>query len=202
MKAVEPQFLAIGERAALGPLRRDLVATYAGWVNEPEVKHGLMYLGIVTPEFEATYVDEAVKESGAMTPTAAHFTIHDRSDGAPVGTALMAINHRNGTARFGILLGERRGRGIGADAAHLVLDWGFTMLALHNVVLDAGAWNTRALRAYERAGFREIGRRRGALIWLGQRHDEVLMEVATEFEGSVLRPRGVMPKPGSTDHRG
>jgi diamine N-acetyltransferase len=195
MTAVEPQFLAIGERAALGPLRRDLVATYAGWVNDPEVKHGLMYLGIVTPEFEATYVDEAVKESGGMTPTAAHFTIHDRSDGAPVGTAaLMAINHRNGTARFGILLGERRGRGIGADAAHLVLDWGFTMLALHNVVLDAGAWNTRALRAYERAGFREIGRRRGALIRLGERHDEVLMDaVATEFEGSVLRPREVTP---------
>jgi hypothetical protein len=31
----EPQFLAIGERAALGPLRRDLLATYARWVNEP-----------------------------------------------------------------------------------------------------------------------------------------------------------------------
>ena len=130
-----------------------------------------------------------------MTPTAAHFTIHDRSDGAPVGTAaLMAINHRNGTARFGILLGERRGRGLGADAAHLVLDWGFTMLALHNVVLEAGAWNSRALRAYERAGFREIGRRRGALIWLGERHDEVLMDaVATEFQGSVLHPREGAP---------
>jgi diamine N-acetyltransferase len=195
MTAGEPQFLAIGERAALGPLRRDLVATYAGWVNEPEVKHGLMYLGIVTPESEETWVDEAVKESSAMTPTAAHFTIHDRDDGAPVGTAaLMAINHRNGTARFGILLGERRGRGLGAEAAHLVLDWGFTILALHNVVLEAGAWNTRALRAYERAGFREIGRRRGALISLGERHDEVLMDaVATEFEGSVLHPREVTP---------
>jgi diamine N-acetyltransferase len=190
-----PQFLAIGERAALGPLRRDLLATYAGWVNAPEVKHGLMYLGIVTPESEATWLDEAVKESSAMTPTAAHFTIHDRGDGAPVGTAaLMAIDHRNGTARFGILLGERRGQGLGADAAHLVLDWGFTMLALHNVVLEAGSWNTRALRAYERAGFREIGRRRGALIWLGDRRDEVLMDaVATEFEGSVLRPREVTP---------
>jgi RimJ/RimL family protein N-acetyltransferase len=195
MPAAEPQFLAIGERAALGPLRRDLLATYAGWVNDPEVKHGLMYLGIVTPESEERWLEESVKESSAMTPTAAHFTIHDRSDGAPVGTAaLMAINHRNGTARFGILLGERRGRGLGADAAHLVLDWGFTMLALHNVVLDAGAWNTRALRAYERAGFREIGRRREALIWLGERHDEVLMDaVAAEFQGSVLRPRELAP---------
>jgi RimJ/RimL family protein N-acetyltransferase len=75
-----------------------------------------------------------------------------------------------------------------------VLDWGFTMLGLHNVVLEAGSWNTRALRAYERAGFREIGRRRGALIWLGDRRDEVLMDaVASEFEGSVLRPREVTP---------
>jgi hypothetical protein len=33
-----------------------------------------------------------------------------------------------------------------------------------------------ALRAYERAGFREIGRRRDAVLERGVRHDSILMD--------------------------
>jgi hypothetical protein len=43
------------------------------------------------------------------------------------------------------------------------------------------------IRAYTKAGFREIGRRRGAVVTLGRRYDQVLMDaVAEEFTDSVL----------------
>jgi hypothetical protein len=57
-----------------------------------------------------------------------------------------------------------------------VLDWAFTVMGLHNILLVTFSWNLRAIRAYSKAGFREIGRRRGAVVTYGQRHDQVLME--------------------------
>jgi diamine N-acetyltransferase len=88
---------------------------------------------------------------------------------------------------FGSLIGERRNQGLGTEATRLTLDWGFTVLGLHSTLLVSFSWNTAAIRAYEKAGFREIGRRRGAVVTLGRRFDQVLMDaVAEEFTGSVL----------------
>ena len=68
-----------------------------------------------------------------------------------------------------------------------MLDWAFTVMGLRNVLLVTFSWNLPAIRAYSKAGFREIGRRRGAVVTLGQRYDQVLMDaVAEEFTGSVL----------------
>jgi RimJ/RimL family protein N-acetyltransferase len=117
-----------------------------------------------------------------------YFTVYDLTDLTPVGTTLLVrIDHHQGTAEFGILIGERRNQGLGTEATRLTLDWGFTVLGLHNILLVTFSWNTAAIRAYEKAGFREIGRRRGAVVTLDRRFDQVLMDaVADEFTGSVL----------------
>ena len=68
-----------------------------------------------------------------------------------------------------------------------MLDWAFTVMGLHNVLLVTFSWNLAAIRAYTKAGFREVGRRRGAAVTLGRRYDQVLMDaVAEEFTDSVL----------------
>ena len=64
-----------------------------------------------------------------------------------------------------------------------MLEYAFTGLGLHNVMLTAFAYNERGIRAYTRAGFREIGRRRQAHRFAGVAEDIVMMEcLATEFE--------------------
>ena len=51
-------------------------------------------------------------------------------------------------------------------------------------------WNAAAIRAYDKAGFRVVGRRRDALVAHGRRWDEVYMDaVASEFQGSVVAAR-------------
>ncbi|HET8952101.1 MAG TPA: GNAT family protein, partial [Solirubrobacteraceae bacterium] len=172
-----PDLIVIGERVALGPLRRDLAATYARWVNGPEVREGLLNLGIDTPETVEAWVDEQVKKAAERPPAAAHFTIYDRSDDAPVGTVgLFDISYVHSSAELGIAIGERRHRGLGTEATRLMLLWAFRTLGLHNVILGALAWNEGALRAYERAGFRRIGVRRGGAVSRGERVDVVLMD--------------------------
>jgi hypothetical protein len=40
MDSHEPDLIVVGEKVALGPLRRDLAASYARWMNQLEVRRG------------------------------------------------------------------------------------------------------------------------------------------------------------------
>ena len=181
----EPPIVVLGQRVGLGPLRRDLIPTYARWQTDLEVLRGVGLRGQV-PGIETTqaWYEQATKPES----TDVHFTIYDLDDLAPVGTAvLVRVDRHAGTAEFGITIGERRGQGLGTEATRLVLDWAFTVMGLHNILLVTFSWNLPAIRAYTKAGFREIGRRRGAVVTLGRRYDQVLMDaVAEEFTDSVL----------------
>ena len=87
------------------------------------------------------------------------------------------------------MIGEKEcwGKGYGAETTALMLDYGFNALGLHNIMLSVFSHNERGQRAYRRAGFREIGRRREALRRGGQTYDLVYMDcLASEFRGRVL----------------
>ncbi len=77
---------------------------------------------------------------------------------------------------------ELRGQGIGPDVLrtlirHLVEDRGH-----HRVFLGANVHNARAIRAYEKAGFRAVGTMRlsGRDFRTGRYEDELLMEYVDE----------------------
>jgi len=188
--SAEPDLLVSGERVALGPLRPDLAETYGRWMNQPEVRFGVEYLAIATPQSQQAWIEESNKAAAKREPEAVAFTIYDLTDATPVGTcSLFEISYMQSSARFGISLGERRGQGLGGEATRLTLDWAFHVLGLHNVLLEALAWNAAAIRAYERAGFRRIGTRREAAMSRGERADVVLMDaLRADFGESVLAP--------------
>jgi len=186
--SADPDLLIAGQRVALGPLRPDLAETYARWENEPEVRFGVEHLAIATPKSQEEWIEESSKAAAKREPESATFTIYDLADRLPVGTsALFHVSYMQSSAHFGISLGERRGQGLGREATRLTLDWGFHVLGLHNVLLEALAWNTAAIRAYERAGFRRIGVRREAAMSRGERADVVLMDaLRADFGASVI----------------
>jgi diamine N-acetyltransferase len=179
-----PHLIVTGERVALGPLREDLVPVYARWVTNLEVARGVGNTIIYTIEAEKVWYEQAARPD----PHQALFTIYERSDLLPIGTTgLTGIDQRHGVATFGIMLGERRGQGLGTEATRLALDWAFTVLGLHNVDLRVFAWNRAAVRCYEKAGFRRAGLLRGGAVCMGRRFDVVVMDaIAEEFTGSVL----------------
>jgi diamine N-acetyltransferase len=178
-------FLVQGKRVGLGALRHDLIPAYLRWRSDPEVMRGTgESTQVPTVEAIQAWYEQATRPGN----TDVHFTIYDLNDLAPVGTALLVrVNQHAGTAEFGLSIGERRNQGLGSEATRLVLDWAFTVMGLHNILLVTFSWNLPAIRAYSKAGFREIGRRRGAALTLGQRYDQVLMDaVADEFTDSVV----------------
>lgn len=192
--AGEARLVVTGERVGLGPLRGDLVPLYQRWVNDLQVSRGLGMRQIMTEEAERSWYEEFSKQD----PSRVSFTIYDLDDLAPVGTtSLFEMDHFHGTAAFGIMVAERRGQGFGTEATRLMLEWGFTVLGLHNIELRVWDWNAGAIRAYTRAGFRETGRRRGGVVVMGRRYDIVYMDaIAPEFKGSALTdliPEGGQP---------
>ncbi len=180
-----PVVNVVGERVALGPLRRDLLPLYHRWDNDFPTQRNLGGCGPMTEEQELERY-----ETDGRSERDAWFTVYERSTWRPIGKAgLTGINYPNRRAGLRLVIGEPecRGKGYGTEATRLVLDYAFTALGLHSVMLVVFEWNEAARRAYENAGFREFGRRRECR-WMGGRFwDEVQMDcLATEFESPVL----------------
>ncbi|WP_218189280.1 GNAT family N-acetyltransferase [Tersicoccus phoenicis] len=101
-------------------------------------------------------------------------------------TNLYATAPHTRSATFTIMLGPGHvGRGHGVEATRLMLGYAFAELGLHPVELQTTAFNDRAIRAYEKAGFTVEGRRREVVFHAGRFHDHVLMGVlAREFSAA------------------
>ncbi len=74
------------------------------------------------------------------------------------------------------------GKGIGTQAIHLLLQHAFGELKLHRIGIRVLAYNTRAIRAYEKCGFVREGRERETAFVNGAWHDDIMMGLlATEY---------------------
>jgi diamine N-acetyltransferase len=170
----------VGEKIALGPLRRDILAREYGWTNNLAT---LRMQGSVPEPWPMERIIRRY-ESGATAADLILFTIYERAilPGGlprPIGvTNLQAIDYRHGTAEFVIFIGaaDAHGKGYGTETTRLMLDYAFADLGLRTITLTVYAYNPAARRAYEKAGFREVGRRR-ASVWMGGRFwDTIYME--------------------------
>jgi RimJ/RimL family protein N-acetyltransferase len=190
-----------GPHVALGPPHRDLLPLLARWENDLalSVLSGDPARPVTLESLQAAYDRYSRGDERDL----ARFVIYERPTLHPIGeTGLRQINHAHGTATFGISIGERAcwGRGYGTEATLLVLDYGFSALGLHNIMLQVVGYNERAIRAYRRAGFRDIGRRRQSYRLGGRVYDEVLMEcLATEFHSPLA---AVLEPPGAAEQLG
>ncbi len=95
----------------------------------------------------------------------------------------------NDSRNFRILIGpDGRDRGLGTEATRLIVGYGFERLGLHRVSLEVYAFNPRARRAYEKAGFRAEGILRESLRYNGERADATVTSIpAREWRHGAAR---------------
>ena len=182
-----PIYNLVGDKVAIGPNRRDQAPLFERWFNDLEVMIPFEFDSLSPMTRDAT---EHALDPGPRNDSRRDFTIYEVEAHRPIGWAnLHRISFSQRIAEFGICIGDRScwDKGYGTEATQLVLDFAFTGLSLNSVLLSAFAYNQRALRAYEKAGFREIGRWRQA-HWIGGRaHDVVFMDcLAADFVSPVL----------------
>ena len=115
--------------------------------------------------------------------SALRFVICRLDDDEPIGRIdLFDIDHSNGSAGFGITIGDPAlwGRGFGTDAVNALVDLAFGQLRLERVWLGSDARNLRAHAAYAKAGFTVEGRLRHAFFQDGDWLDDVRMALLRE----------------------
>ena len=84
---------------------------------------------------------------------------------------------RNAWVGIGIGDPEYRGKGYGTESMQLLLGYAFKGLNLHRVNLNVFAYNKRAIRSYEKCGFRYEGTQRESIYKEDQRWDVIDMGI-------------------------
>ena len=89
------------------------------------------------------------------------------------------VDYLNQTAETGLFIGNKNywNQGYGSEALTLLLDYGFKALNLNNIMLKVYAFNKRAIKSYEKVGFKVIGKRRKGLRRGKETYDIIFMDI-------------------------
>ena len=176
----------VGPRCYLSPLSHEDADAHTRWEND---------LAVAIPLGDEAYTPTSLEKmheqiDGALRNQAHVFSIVDLGSEQTIGRCMLTnLDAVNRSAMLGILIGDPafQNHGYGQEALRLLLDYAFNLLNLNSVMLGVFAFNERAVAAYKKVGFREIGRRRQSRIIAGKAYDTVLMDIlAEEFTGSAI----------------
>ena len=111
------------------------------------------------------------------------FCVRRLADDSLIGEMVLeVVNWRSGDAFVGLSIGEREnwGKGYGTEMMSLLLQYAFLEVNLRRVTLNVFEYNPRAIRVYEKVGFRHEGRFRKYMNKEGRRWDMLFMGILRE----------------------
>ncbi|MET9802804.1 GNAT family protein [Streptomyces sp. NPDC006368] len=166
-----------GEKVLLRPFTEDDAPTMAEILADPEV---VRFTGTApaapspSEAFLRTWYGSRSAQSDRL-----DLALVDRASGEVVGELVFnEWDEPNRSCNFRTLIGPRgRDRGLGTEAIGLFLGYGFERLGLHRISLGVYAFNPRAVRVYEKAGFIREGVERETLLHEGEWIDSLCMSV-------------------------
>lgn len=107
------------------------------------------------------------------------FSIRTLAEDRFIGDVMISLNPVHATGWVGIAIGEREAwsKGYGTDAMQLITQYAFLELNLECLSLAVHSYNKRAVRCYEKIGFRMEGAMRGDTLREGRRTDGIHMGI-------------------------
>jgi [ribosomal protein S5]-alanine N-acetyltransferase len=169
-----------GQRVRLrGPRDEDTDAVFALF-SDPEVMR-YWSRSAMTEASEAAGlivdIDERFEQREMI-----NWVIAERRDDRVVGSCtLFQFSPRHRRAELGYALrSDRWGRGLGAEAVTLALDWGFRTLGLHRVEADIDPRNAGSRKLLDALGFRSEGLLRERFFVEGQATESELFGLLAE----------------------
>ena len=166
-----------GDRVYLSSINADDYESFYEWYHDRETAE---LIGSIAKSYSMAEEKELV---AGLAKDGNAFAIVERRSGRMVGfSSFFDISAADRTAELGMLIGDKesRGKGYGTEVLRLMLDYGFGVLDLNNIMLRTFAFNERAIHLYRKFGFREIGRRRQSYYCGNEYHDEVFMDMLRE----------------------
>lgn len=172
MEPVRKDLKICGQRIYLRPITEADTPQVVGWRNEKSVVDNFIYR---RPISEAEHRDWLKNKVAAG--LVHQFIVCGNGDDVPLGCVyLQNFEEANRKAEEGIFLGERNlcGRGIGTEAAKLMLSYAFDTLGLHKLVARVLAFNRSSIRMHEKAGYTQEAYLKEELFLNGRYEDLIL----------------------------
>ncbi len=155
---------------------RDDIQTTWEYVNDPEVR-GFLVPGIPFP-WKREEEDRWFEEQNSRGDTY-NFAIAKLDDDSYLGgCGINSVDWKNSVATVGIFLGKDFwSQGYGTDAMKTLVGFAFGQMNLNKVKLHVFSFNGRAVRSYEKVGFKIEGTLREQIYRNGRYHDEIIMGI-------------------------
>jgi len=166
------EVIMIGNQVYLRILELSDIVTTQRWINDPEISEIMGYLPVKSLKQQEQWYQTLVNDN-----TRYVFAICLREKDQHIGNvALGNIDYVNRNAMFSIFIYDKqyRGRGLGLEATHLILDFAFDRLNLHKVYLRTSEEFAAAIKMYEKMGFVKEGVMREQSYFAGKYRDKIL----------------------------
>jgi diamine N-acetyltransferase len=164
-----------GKRVNLRPLVRGDLVHLRKWLEDAEIR-GLIGEAASMSKAESEKFLEKVRADAER----AWFMVVVRDTNRVIGEAgLLRMDRAWRTTDISVIIWEREewGKRYGREAILLLLDYAFERLSFHRVAIGVVGFNERALRFWEKLGFRKEGVQRDGYYYDGKYHDFVLMSI-------------------------
>jgi RimJ/RimL family protein N-acetyltransferase len=175
--AMKNPFL-VGSKIYLRPLESADAGAVAPWFNAPEVRQYLSRYRPMNVHAEVAFLEKSSRSEKEVL-----LGIVVSEGDVLIGCAgLHPIDWKNRHSGFGIVIGEPAHweKGYGTEATALMAGYAFESLNLNRVWLRVYEDNPRALRAYEKIGFRREAILRQDNYRHGRYWDTILMAMLHE----------------------
>ncbi len=131
---------------------------------------------------EKAIKDWFAKQTEDPKPERYSFTVRTLAEDKFIGFLGLWVDLIHSEAWVGLGIGEREfwSKGYGTDMMKLCLQYAFNELCVERVSLGVHEYNPRALKSYEKCGFRLEGRTRQDVMREGRRTDSLWMGILRE----------------------
>ena len=149
----QPHFVASGRLSRVRPFTRRDVDRWLAWPPHSDPLYSTFDPTPMAGSLRDAWYDDLVQRQGQLP-----FAI-ESLDRQMIGRMFLRHVHRkHATSVLGMDLDPRfLGQGYGTDALKAFLGYYFGPAGFRKLCLSVGAYNTRALRSYQRCGFRQFG---------------------------------------------
>jgi len=165
----------IGRRVCLRALRRGDLVHLRKWLEDAEIRGLIGEVSSMNKEDSERFLEKVRGDAQR-----AWFMVVVKEDNRVIGEAgLLRMDRAWRTTDISVIVWEREewDKGYGTEAVLLLLDHAFRHLGFHRAAVGVVGFNERALRFWEKVGFRKEGVQRDGYYYDGKYHDFVLMSI-------------------------